>query len=506
MSGWNPSAGSGQDPYGRPDEGSHGADADLTGTQYPPPAGAVPGPPGPRRSRRRRSRARLRAAVSGGAVLVVTIVAVTACGSGPRPGPGVPASTPTGVQLEQLLPTSQALPAGWYLISEPKGSAAYVETGSAPPRPLDQCEDFNLGFDLGVAGDKFLSLASETAQYGAGPGDGSLRADLFAVAPTDAAAAIDAVKPWVARCSTYTTSGTFGGVSIARNYTVTATTVPGLGDQSLDVRVTEQKPPGSLPPTDNNTLLVRVGNDLIAIECLAPPRSLIASLAGLAAPMARKLPTAPRLPKSGPATRPAPVASPNLSFSELNRLLPVTSGLPAQYYQGNPATPIDWPMPGDVPLTEPPTLSCAQLLGLTDGANIYQYYVNYRDVAYLSELDLNSNALDVAIDQVTNEGLAIADVAELKTAATRCPQVSQTLAGSTYTYKTVVTSVPGFADQNVNVYLDPVSASGGADLPGPADVLMVRVGAAFVLVDYNLSLPGPAPSVTSIARPIVDKL
>lgn len=524
MSGWNPSEGSSQDPYGRPDEGSRPADGNLTGSPYPPPTGGGYGLPAPGRSRRRRSHARLWVAASGGAVLLVVLVVIIAAvtlrpsGSGPgAPAPGAPAGTPNGVQLEQLLPTSQALPSGWYLVYKPSASAAYTRTGSVPPRPMDECEDFNLGFDLGVAGDKFLSLVSETANYGAGPGDGFLRPDIFAVAPGDAAAAIDAVKPWVARCSSYTIRGKFDGLSYDNHYTVTATTVPGLGDQNLDVRVTEQKPAGAgplYPLTDNNTLLVRVGNDLIAIECLAPPSSLITSLAGLSAPMVRKLPTASTLPTSGPAVRPTPAASPNLSLGQLNRLLPVHSGLPAQYYQNGPTAPEDSSNSGGLPLTQPPTaLTCNQMTILGDAADLPQDDVNYRDVAYLGDTDSDSDDLSVTIDEVTNEALAIADLTALKTAAAKCSQFSLTSAGETVTYRTTVTSVPGLGDESDDVYMDPISASPAIDgLPGPMGIVMVRVSAGIVLVTYAIanppgSEPGTSiPPLASIARPIVDKL
>jgi hypothetical protein len=262
-----------------------------------------------------------------------------------------------------------------------------------------------------------------------------------------------------------------------------------------------------LPLISNNTLLVRVGNSLIAIECLAPPSSMIASLAGLAAPMARELPAAANLPDSGPAAkpRPAPAVSPDLTLSQLNKLLPTTSGLPAQYYQGNPGTPSDFPNPGNVPLTRPPaTMTCAQLISLPAGASLRQFDVNYRSVAELDEYDPNSNGLDVAVDQVTSTALASEDISALRASALGCPKVSQTEAGDKEVYKTKVTSVPGLGDQAVNVYLNPVAGTFG--LPGSQDILLVRVGAALVLVDDELSTPGQAPPVTTIASRIVAKI
>jgi hypothetical protein len=492
MSGRNSAPGRRQDPAGRPDEpAAADADSRLSGSH---------GRPGRRRSRRW-------LALAGAAVVVVAAILVAALLVANGGGPNVAAGTPNGAQLEQLLPPSAALPSGWYLSYTPSEPTTFAQPGHLPPRPLDACLDFNEGFDLGVTGDGLLSAASETALFGAGPGDGLLRADLFGVAPNDAAASIKAVDAWAQRCSSYTVVSHYYKI----HYTVTAAPVAGLGDQSLDVRVTMHRPSqlggNLLPLISNNTLLVRVGTSLVAIECLAPPKSMIASLAGLAAPMVKRLPTAATLPTSGSAARPrpTPVASPDLSASQLNRLLPTTSGLPAEYYQGNPATPVDWPNPGNVPQTRPPmTMSCAQLLGLTSGGSLREHDVNWREVAELNEYDPNSNGLDVAIDEVTSESLAGADVTALQASAAKCPRVSQTEAGDTEVYQTKVTSVPGLGDQAVNVYMDPVSGTYGPS--GPADVLLVRVGAALVLVDYELSLPGHGPSVTSIAAPIVARL
>jgi hypothetical protein len=492
-------------PGGGPPADDGRGEPGLAGTPPPPPPPARP-----------RSRARLWAALGGGAVLVavLAVIAATVLTSGGNGGggTGVRSGTPVGAQLEQLLPAAGALPRGWYLADAPAEPATFFQPGRQPPRPIDACLDFNEGFDLGVAGDTSLSMASETALFGAGPGDGLLRTDLFGVVPGDAAAAIRAVGAWAARCSSYHVVSHYFDI----RYTVTAAPVPGLGDQSLDVRVTMHRPSqlggNLLPLTGNNTLLVRVGNDLIAIECLAPPDSMIASLAGLAAPMARRLPAAATLPTSGPAARPrtpapAPAASPDLTASQLNGLLPVTSGLPAEFYQGNPATPLDWPDPGNVPLTgAPAALSCAQIFSLVSGADLRQYDVNYRIDADLSEYDPNSNGLDVEIDEVTTAALASADVTALRTAAARCPQLSNTEAGDTDVYRVSVTSVPGLGAQNVNVYLDPLSASPGNALSGAADILLVRVGAALVLVDYSLSLPEQPPPVTAIAGRIADRL
>jgi hypothetical protein len=533
MPGWNSSPGGEDPPAQPPDQGVPGQ-ADLTGDRRPaarerpglwapPRTGEGPGPwapprtgegPGPwapprtgRGQRARRSRAKLWAGIAGGlaTATVAVIVAVTVV-----PGSGAPA-TPNGAQLQQLLPASVDLPSGWYLTYIAPGRTTFLHPGAAPPVPIDACLDFSAGFDLGAVGDTFLSLASESADYGAGPGDGFLRIDLFGVMPGDAAAAIDTIRGWVRRCSSYTVKTPHFDIP----YTVTAGPVPSLGDQSLDVRVTEHTPPGpGLKPsrlTDNNTLLVRVGNDLIAIECLAPPSSLITSLAGLAALMARKLPSAATLAVSRPGQRPPPpVPSPGMTAAQLERLLP-RAGLPAEYTPSSLTyTDASNDGPGAVPPASPPVaLSCAELPKLA-GTGLTTYDVNDLNVAYLDGYSSNSDALDIVLDEASTPALAAEDVSALRQAAARCPALNTSEATVTDRYKIVVTSVAGLGDQNVNVYFRPVSSN--LTLPGAQDILLVRVADALVMVDYDNSLPAGSqpgitiPPVVSIARPIVAAL
>jgi hypothetical protein len=487
MSGWDPATGGSQDP--------------------PPP---TPPPPARERSKRSpRSRARLWVGLGAGTALLVVVVVLAAVLV--SAGSGVPPGTPDGVQLEQLLPPSAALPNGWYLVYTPSSSASFLQLGSAPPRPIDACTDFNQGFDLGAPGDTFVSSASETANYGAGAGDGFLRTDLYGVMPGGASATILAVSGWARRCSSYTVTGSFGGIHFSRHYTVTAAAAPGLGGQNLDVRATEQKPASAGPlfqVTDNNTLLVRAGNDLIVIECLGPPPSMITSLAGLATPMIRKLPSASTLPATAAGPRTAPVPSPGLTDAQLERLLPRT-GLPAQFQTANSLSYSDATSGGGgaVPLARPPAaLPCSQIPMLEDGG-ITQFDVNYLNVAYLEGDSPDSNGLDVVIDEPSRPPLADADFSALKAAAARCPRVRGNAAGLITTYKTVVTTVPGLGDENVNIRLDPLSANEWPGPQGPQDILLVRVADALVLVDWYYSLPGTSgPPAASIARPIVEKL
>jgi hypothetical protein len=501
MPGWNSSPEGGQDPLHQPADQGPPGQGDLAGRWAPPPPG---------RQRPRRHRARLWAGIAGAiAVLAVAvIVAVIVIPASPATS-----ATPDGAQLQQLLPTSADLPSGWYLTYIAPGGTTFLHPGTAPPVPIDACLDFNAGFDLGAAGDTFLSLASESGDYGAGPGDGFLRIDLFGVFPGDASAAIDAIGAWVRRCSSYTDKTPYFDIP----YTVTASPVPGLGAQSLDVSVTEHTPPGPglKPPRliDNNTLLVRVGNDLIAIECQAPPSSMITStsLASLAAPMARRLPSAATLAVSRAGQKPAPpVPSPGLTAAQLEHMLP-RAGLPAEYTPSSltytDATNDD---PGAVPPARPPAaLSCAELPKL-EGSGFTIYDVNDLNVAYLDGYSSNSDALDIVLDEASTPALAADDVTALRQAAARCRALTTGEAGVTNTYKIVTTSVAGLGDQNVNVYFRPVSSN--LTLPGPQDILLVRVDDALVMVAYNNSLPAGSqpgitiPPVVSIARPIVAEL
>jgi hypothetical protein len=439
-----------------------------------------------------------------GTALLVALVVIISAVALHGPGSGVPPGTPTTAQLARLLPPSKALPAGWYLVYARNDGSPYLQTGSAPPRPIAACYDFNEGFDLGFAGDKYLSGASETAQYGAGPGDGFLRVVLFSVLPGDAAAAIQAVRDSAGRCSSYTNNHI--------SYTVaTATAAPGLGDESLDVHVTQLTSTAPLYSTDNNTLVVRVGNDLIVIMCLAPPGTLITSLASLATPIIKKIPSASTLPTSappGPEAVPAP--SPNLTVGQLKRLLPVHAGLlPAEYYQGQPlsAGSDSSVGPFNYPFARPPaTLSCTQIPHL-EGSGLTELDVNYRNVAYLDMYSIDSNALDVVIDEPSSTALTDADFSALKEAAARCPTLSYNAAGLITTYTTVVTSVPGLGNENINIQMNPTASNTSGEISGPQDILLVRVGGALVMVDYNLSTPGQVvPAVAAIARRVAGGL
>src|SRR6204780_1402287 len=229
----------------------------------------------------RRSHTKLWIGLGGILALVVVIVVVAAVVL--LKGPNVPAGTPNQYQLREILPSSEALPSGWRVTYRPQPLGTYITAGSLPPRPINACLDFNNGFDLGIAGDTFVSLASETARNGSG----FLRIDALGVLPGDAAKAISAVKSWAGQCSAYTD----GPVS----YTVAAAPVAGLGSESLNVITTQQAGTAGLNVFDNDTLVARGGNSLIAIECIAPPSLLPKSLARLAPPLVRKVPPPPPL-------------------------------------------------------------------------------------------------------------------------------------------------------------------------------------------------------------------
>jgi hypothetical protein len=500
MTGWNPAGGGSQDPPPGPQGGSG-----LSGGLPAP-------PPPPGTARPKRSRAKWWIGLGAAALVVVVAIAVVIATSGGSKGSGgsggAPSGTPNGAQLQEILPTSAQLPSGWYLVFTPNGSTSFLTPGKVPPRPIAACLDFGQGFDLGAAGDKFVSSASETAEFGSGAGDGFLRADAFGVEPGDASAAIKAVSSWVTRCSSYSVQGS--GVTL--HYTVTSAPVPGLGDQSLDVRTTAQQlGHGAATVPDNNTLLVRVGNDLIAIECVAPASSLLTSLASVAAPMIRKLPTAASLAVSHTGPKPAPVPSPGLTDSQLEKLLP-RSGFPAEYDPSSLSYSDESnDVAGAVPYTRPPQpLSCNELPKI-EGIGLIDYDVNWLNLAQLNAYSPNSDALDVVIDETSNPGLADQDISTLQADASHCRTYRDNLAGIDELFGVEVTSVPGLGDQNVNVYFKPLSGNSGVPFGG-GDILMVRVGDALVMVDYSDSnAPGSEPGVTvphvdAIARALVAKL
>jgi hypothetical protein len=499
MSDGDPGAG-GHLPPDRPGAEFPPGEARLTGNAYPPRAGAGAQPPGPRR--RRRSHSRLWISLGVGTALLVALVVIISAVALHDPGSGVPPGTPTTAQLARVLPPSKALPAGWYLVYANNDGSPYFQPGSAPPRPITACYDFSAGTDLGLAGDTFTSLAAETAQYGAG--SGFLRIVLFSVLPGAGAAAIQAVRDWVPRCSSYTVNDI--------SYSVTAAAVPGLGDESLSLHVKQLTGFAPFSSNDTDTLVVRVGNDLVVILCKAPPQQQITSLASLATPIIKKIPSASTLPTSappGPEALPAP--SPNLTVGQLKRLLPVHAGLPAEYYQGQP--PLSAVSDSNVgqfnyPLVRPPaTLSCNQIPQLQGYGSLTEFDVNFRNVAYLDVYDLNSNAMDVVIDEPSTMALADADFSAVKEAAARCPTLSYNSHGLITTYRTVVTSVPGLGNENINIQMTPTASNISGEISGLQDVLLVRVGGALVMVDYSLVVPGQVvPSVAAIARPVVGGL
>ncbi len=491
MTGWDPAAGGQDPPPERPAGGPYGPSAG--GSQPPGPSPSAPLRPGP--GRPRRSRAKLWLGLGAGIAVVVVVVVVAAVVLLGR-GPGAPPGTPNGLQLEELLPKTAALPAGWHVTYLPAESASLIPAGTQPPEPINACFDFNLGFDLGVAGDTFVSAASETARDGAG----FLRINLFGVLPGDGAKAISAVQAWAGQCSSYTDG--------PLTYTVTAAPVPGLGDESLDVHVTQQASGGFGPATDNNTLVVRVGNDLISIECLAPPDLLLSSLASIAAPMAKKLPAAsslaysapPPAPSPSPAkpAKPAPPLTPNLTAGQLQRLLPIHSGLPPAFYQTAPQYANDSESPPYLPSQR---LTCSKL-PLMEGQSFTSIYFNFRNMAYSMASDNNSDEIDVLLDEPGTAALADSDYGGLQELAARCPKY--TYQGETY--KTVVTSVPGLGNEDIYVKMTPVAGQAAGGL-GAQDILLVRVGNdGLVMVDCDMSAGDRAPSLIPIARSLVPKL
>lgn len=434
-----------------------------------------------------RSHTKLWIGLGGGLALAVVIVVVAAVVL--LKGPNVPAGTPNQYQLREILPSSEALPSGWRVTYRPQPLGTYITAGSLPPRPINACLDFNIGFDLGIAGDTFVSLASETARNGSG----FLRIDALGVLPGDAAKAISAVKSWARQCSAYSD----GPVS----YTVAAAPVAGLGSESLNVITTQQTGTAGLNVFDNDTLVARVGNSLIAIECIAPPSLLPKSLASIAAPLVRKLPAASALaytvPKPVPTAKPKPAAplTPDLSAAQLQALLPFHSGLPRAYYQTTP----QGASYTDPPPYNPPARETCSKLPLLEGAGFITQDANFKVSAYVSSTDLNSDNLDIVLGEPATAALANADYTALAELAAKCPAFS----ARQETYKTKVTSVAGLGEENIYIKMKPVAGNG----LGAQYILLARVGNdGLVMVDCDMSAGDAPPSLVPIARAMVAKL
>jgi hypothetical protein len=436
---------------------------------------------------------------AGAFALVAVLLAVALAGcSGGSSGGGAPPGAPSGLQLRELLPATRALPAGWHVAYAPV-PASHVQAGTEPPAPVAACYDFNTGFDLGAAGDSFVSLASETAyKTTAGNGRGMLRIDLFGVLPGDAARAISAVKPWVGRCSSYTD----GPIT----YAVTAAPVPGLGDQSLDVRVTPTSTGAITVPVDGlNTLVVRVGNDLIAIECVAPPGLLLSSLSSIAAPLARRLPSASSLavtalPPSpgGRPSGPAPVLRPSLTGGELQALLPPASALPGPFAG---AAVNDSSSDAGPAYQTPAPLPCGKLPGFeTEG--FVQDDANIRSEADLETSDSHGDQINVWLAEPTTPALTSADYDSLRELAGRCHRLEYVQE----TFRTTVVPVPGVGNAAFYVRMRPVAGISAGGL-GEQAIVLARVGNdALVMIACNMSPGDPAPSLIPLARSLARKL
>jgi hypothetical protein len=318
------------------------------------------------------------------------------------------------------------------------------------------------------------------------------------VLPGDAAKAISAVKPWVGQCSSYTD----GPIT----YAVTAAPVPGLGDQSLDVRVTPTATGGiSVPVNGLNTLVVRVGNDLIAIECVAPPGLLLSSLSPIAAPLARRLPSASSLAvaapppsPSGQPSAPAPVLSPNLTGSQLQRLLPPPSALPPPFA----AAAVNDSGSDEGPASQTPArLPCGKLPGFeTEG--FVQDDPNIRSEGDLETSDSHGDQINIWLAEPTTAALTSADYDSLRKLASRCPRLEYLQE----TFRTTVVPVPRVGNEAFYVRMRPVAGISTGGL-GEQQILLARVGNdALVMVACNMSAEDPPPSLIPLARSLARRL
>ncbi|NUP48481.1 MAG: hypothetical protein HOW97_14405 [Catenulispora sp.] len=201
-------------------------------------------------------------------------VGLSACGSSHPAGPGAgraaaqnpvttgaPDPTATGRVLKTLLPAGSDLASGVTITGAADSGSDWTAPGD-PPSPglatadcaaLPQITADEATIDYRAA------YAKETITVKNTP---IAQIVLAATNPGDAAKQIDEVKALAARCRTFSAPNadetSVGG-------TVTATAVPGLGDEALDVRVTATGPDAA-NYQQPELILVRVGDKLAVVS------------------------------------------------------------------------------------------------------------------------------------------------------------------------------------------------------------------------------------------------
>jgi hypothetical protein len=238
---------------------------------------------------------------------------------------------------------------------------------------------------------------------------------------------------------------------------------------------------------------------------VAPAGLLLSSLSPIAAPLARRLPSASSLAVTAlppsPSQRPsgpAPVLSPNLAGGELQRLLPAPSALPPPFAG---AAVNDSSSDAGPAYQTPAPLPCGKLPGFeTEG--FVQDDPNVRSEGDLETSDSHGDQINVWLAEPTTVALTSADYDSLRKLAGRCPRLEYLQE----TFAATVVPVPGAGNEAFYVRMRPVAGISAGGLGEQAIVLARAGNDALVMVACNMSAGDSAPSLVPLARSLARKL
>lgn len=195
------------------------------------------------------------------------------------PATSAPGAVPGSAQLKALLPTASTAPSGWKVeADEESDSDGAAQDPGDPELPTDDCND-------AMTGGQPQDLTSDySAAFASIPLTDPQLGESYVVfnsyQPGDAVKQMADVRAVARRCASYT--GKAGsGKSI--KITTSVTTVPGLGDDAFELKVT---PKGDY--VGNDTILVRSGDTVMAVDedlATGQPFPLAPIAKHLAAPM-----------------------------------------------------------------------------------------------------------------------------------------------------------------------------------------------------------------------------
>lgn len=176
-----------------------------------------------------------------------------------------PDPTATGTQLKTLLPAGSDLASGVTVTDASDSGPDWTPPGSLPAPVLP-------GADCAALPQ--ITADEASADYRAAYAKATITVKNTAIAqivlaatnPGDAARQIEEVQALAARCQTFSAPNAVG---TAVGGTVTATTVPGLGDEALDVRITATGPDAA-NYQQPELVLVRVGDKLAVVSDAYP--------------------------------------------------------------------------------------------------------------------------------------------------------------------------------------------------------------------------------------------